>query len=177
MKKIIVLIIIIILLIFLNSKNVYSEVIIPDEAIRFRVIGNSNSIYDQNVKIQIRNILQNEILSLIDNSENIDDTRKIIKEHKDELSKIIRNKLNELGYDKGFKINYGYNYFPEKNYKGVKYKEGYYESLVVTLGNGDGDNFWCVLFPPLCTLETNDSNIDKVEYSFFIKEIIDKFFD
>ena len=78
MKKSIVLIIIIILLIFLNSKNVYSEVIIPDEAIRFRVIGNSNSIYDQNVKIQIRNILQNEILSLIDNSENIDDTRKII---------------------------------------------------------------------------------------------------
>lgn len=177
MKKSIVLIIIIILLIFLNSKNVYSEVIIPDEAIRFRVIGNSNSIYDQNVKIQIRNILQNEILSLIDNSENIDDTRKIIKEHIEELSEITRNKLNELGYDKSFKINYGYNYFPEKNYKGVKYKEGYYESLVVTLGNGDGDNFWCVLFPPLCTLETNDSNIDKVEYSFFIKEIIEKFFD
>lgn len=65
------------------------------------------------------------------------------------------------------------NYFPEKEYKGVKYDEGYYESLVITLGEGKGKNWWCVLFPPLCLVEAEES--DKVEYKFFIKELIDKY--
>ena len=56
----------------------------------------------------------------------------------------------------------------------IKYKEGNYESLVVTLGDGSGDNFWCVLFPPLCLLEAEDTN-NEVEYKFFVKELIDKY--
>ena len=65
---------------------------------------------------------------------------------------------------------------PEKHYKGVTYKEGNYESLVVKLGEGKGENFWCVLFPPLCLLEAEESDKDEVEYKSFIKEIIDKYF-
>ena len=49
-----------------------------------------------------------------------------------------------------------------------------YESLVITLGSGNGDNFWCVLFPPLCLLEENDTTSD-VEYSFFVKELLNKY--
>ena len=62
---------------------------------------------------------------------------------------------------------------PEKEYKGVKYKEGYYESWVITLGEGEGNNWWCVLFPPLCLVEAEEA--DEVEYKFFIKELIDKY--
>jgi stage II sporulation protein R len=61
-------------------------------------------------------------------------------------------------------------------YKGKTYKPDNYESLVITLGDGLGENFWCVLFPPLCLLETSDEEIDDVEYTSFIKEIIDKYF-
>ena len=87
-----------------------------------------------------------------------------------ELFKLwIANKDN---YD----INYGENYFPEKEYKGVSYEEGNYESLVITLGDGLGDNFWCVLFPPLCLLEAEENDTNKIEYTSFIKEIIDKYF-
>ena len=68
-----------------------------------------------------------------------------------------------------YKVNYGDNYFPEKTYKGVKYNSGNYKSLVVTLGNGEGDNFWCVLFPPICNIDTNYSNH---KYKFLIKEIV-----
>ena len=46
----------------------------------------------------------------------------------------------------------------------------------MTLGNGDGNNWWCVLFPPLCLMETNQDSLDEVEYKSFIKEIIDKYF-
>ena len=73
-------------------------------------------------------------------------------------------------------MNYGINYFPEKKYKGVIYEEGYYESLVITLGKGNGENWWCVLFPPLCLMEGEDNNTDEVEYKSFVKEMIDKYF-
>ncbi len=66
------------------------------------------------------------------------------------------------------------NHFPEKEYKGVIYEEGDYQSLVVTLGSGSGKNWWCVLFPPLCLLENND--MEEVEYRSFIADTVDKYF-
>lgn len=175
MRKIIVLIITIMLLFIFSNISKKTESIIPDSAIRFRVIANSNTAYDQNVKIQIRNLIQNKILELTKDTKSIEEVRNIILEHQEELYSIINNKLEELNYDKSFKLSYGNNYFPEKKYKGLIYKSGDYESLVITLGEGKGDNFWCVLFPPLCTLEVDESTSD-VEYKFFIKEIIDRYF-
>ncbi len=174
MKKILlVLSIISILYIGLNFKE--EESIIPDDAIRFRVVANSNTVYDQNIKIQVRNTIQNEIFSLIKDSKTIEETRKILSEHQKELYGVVSNKLQELKYDKSFNIKYGYNHFPKKKYKGVTYKEGNYESLVITLGDGKGDNFWCVLFPPLCLLETEESTSSDVEYRFFVKDLVDKY--
>ena len=91
------------------------------------------------------------------------------------LDNLTKETLKNLGYDKDYKINYGYNYFPKKKYKSVTYKEGMYESLVITLGTGEGDNWWCVLFPPLCLVEADESTVGDAEYTFFIKEIIDKY--
>ena len=175
MKKFIIFIISIFILFTLFSKTKEKESIIPDSAIRFRVIANSNTAYDQNIKIQIRNLIQNKILELTKDTKSIKEVRNILIEHKEELYNITKEKLDTLGYDKNFKVTYGNNYFPEKKYKGLTYKSGNYESLVITLGEGNGDNFWCVLFPPLCTLEVDESTSD-VEYKFFIKEIIDKYF-
>ena len=74
-----------------------------------------------------------------------------------------------------YSINYGNNYFPKKVYQEVEYPEGNYESLVITLGDGLGDNWWCVLFPPLCLLEAQEENIKDINYTFYIKELIDKY--
>ena len=174
MKKILLLLSIIsFIYIGLNYKE--DDNIIPDEAIRFRVVANSNTVYDQNIKLQVRNTVQNEIFKLIKDSKSIDETRKILKEHQKELYDVTNNKLKELDYNKGFEIKYGFNHFPKKKYKGVTYKEGNYESLVITLGSGNGDNFWCVLFPPLCLLEADDNSSSNIEYKFFVKDLIDKY--
>lgn len=173
MKKIILFLVIVASLMFLINNNVSSETIIPDSAIRFRVIGNSNTVYDQNIKIQIRNVIQNKILELTKDTSTIEEVREVLTEHQNELYEITNNKLKELNYDKPVNINYGYNYFPKKKYKGVTYKEGNYESLVITLGEGAGDNFWCVIFPPLCMAEVED--INEVEYKFFVQELINKY--
>ena len=86
------------------------------------------------------------------------------------INKLIKQNL----MSDNFTVNYGMNYFPSKTYKGIVYDGGYYNSLVVTLGDGEGDNWWCVLFPPLCLMEENETTSD-VEYKFFVKSIIEKF--
>lgn len=174
MKKLIILAIACITLFsFINVKE--EELIIPDEAIRLRVIASSNSVEDQNIKKQVRDNIQKEIIKLTDNK-NLENTRKNIKANLGKIEEITKNTLKELNVKEEYDIHYGYNYFPDKEYKGVTYKEGYYESLVITLGKGQGENFWCVLFPPLCLLEAEDTTTDEVEYKFYIQELFEKYF-
>ena len=73
-----------------------------------------------------------------------------------------------------YSIKYGMNYFPKKVYKGVVYPSGNYESLVITLGSGLGDNWWCVLYPPLCLINDNQTTND-VEYRSFVYDLINKY--
>jgi len=172
MKNILIILAILFLgyIVYSDNKDYY---IIPKESIRFRVIANSNSVYDQYIKKEVKESLEENFYSDLLESKSIDESRKIINNNIKNYETIVKNKLDELSYEKDFSINYGLNYFPEKEYKGVIYEEGNYESLVVTLGSGEGSNFWCVLFPPICTLETEESN--DVEYRFLIKDLFDKY--
>lgn len=163
----------IIILFFISIGGIFliknEEIIIPDNAIRFRVIANSNNVKDQQEKMIIKDKIEKEIYNLIGTKKNVEEVRDVLKNNMDDIKKII-DKYN-VKYD----INYGINYFPTKNYKGIMYPAGNYESLVITLGEGLGDNFWCVLFPPLCLVENNLEDTSNIEYRSYIKEIIDKF--
>ena len=155
--------------------NIFSKkIVIPDEAIRIRVLANSNSNYDQHIKQEVKENLINSIISLIDKNDSIDTFRNKIINNITNFSSNIDTVLSTNNYEKQYSINYGLNYFPKKYFKGVKYNEGYYESLVVTLGDGLGDNWWCVLFPPLCLIEA--SEYSNVEYTTLVGELISKYF-
>lgn len=166
MKKIIIgLFLIMVCILFSNNKEDY--VIIPDKAIRFRIIANSNNIEDQRMKYQIKQEITPILTSIA--SDNYETTNNSIKKILPTIDKLLSSKLID------YQINYGLNYFPEKVYKGIKYSEGNYESLVITLGDGQGDNWWCVLFPPLCLIENQEDSLKDYEYTYYIKEIIKKF--
>lgn len=171
MKKLVIIILVIVLGYYLMQTGEAIE--IPDEAIRLRVIANSDSEYDQEIKMKVSEKLQSRLYNLLKNTKGLQEAESIINKNMSNIESDIKKVLNNEGYTLGYKINYGLNYFPEKKYKGVTYKEGEYESLVVTLGEGKGKNWWCVLFPPLCILEAEEST--EVEYKFFIKEMIDKY--
>lgn len=149
---------------------------IPNEAIRIRVIGNSNSDYDQEKKQEIRKEVQLYMQNLLKDAKTTEEARTIINNNLNNLNKNIDTYLTQINYDKDYTINFGLNYFPEKEYKGIKYKEGLYESLLITLGEGKGNNWWCVLFPPICLLEAEESETNEVEYKSFVKELIEKYF-
>lgn len=170
MKKIIFFTILIVIMLNLNISEKYTN----ENSIRFRIIPNSNETKDILIKEQIFNNIQPDI-EKINSSSNINKTREIIVNSLDNLDSTIKNTMLENNYDKEFSVNYGLNYFPEKEYNGITYNEGYYESLVIKIGDAKGDNFWCIMFPPLCFLEAKE-NDEKVEYKFFITKIINKLF-
>lgn len=173
MKKIMVVLFILVILFISSSNN--ASVVIPKESIRFRVIANSNSKEDQKDKKIIAKNLALSVNDLLSSSNNIEDSRNLITKNIPKIENNIKSTIKKNNIKTGFSIKYGNNYFPEKKYKGVVYKEGDYESLVVTLGKGKGKNFWCVLFPSLCLLETEEKS-ENVNYTSYVKEQIDKYF-
>lgn len=167
MKKVIIILFALSLLVIFTKKE--EDIIIPTNSIRFRVIANSNTLEDQQKKLLIKDKIEKEIYNLIKDANSTNDVRDVISSNMEVIDKLVKE------YNVPYKINYGLNYFPTKNYKGVMYKAGDYESLVITLGEGMGNNFWCVLFPPLCLLDNNEEDISDIKYQSYVKNILDKF--
>lgn len=172
MKKTMILIGLIIgIYIFIGYK--FSDIEIPNEALRIRILANSNSDYDQQIKNNVKIEIQDYIYDLLKDTTDIDEARKIINSKLDNISSLTNMSLKKQNYNLPYSVNFGYNYFPEKVYKGITYDAGYYESLLITLGSGKGDNWWCVLFPPLCLLEAEEST--EIEYTTLVGELLKKY--
>ncbi len=156
----------------LNTTN-GTRKLIPDEAIRLRVIPNSNSSYDQEIKGLVKEELRESMEELLKDTKGIDQARMVIVKNLPTIDAKVANVLKRENYSLGYTLDYGMHSFPEKTFGGISYEAGVYESLLITLGKGEGDNWWCVLFPPLCLLEAEES--DSVEYKFFLQELIEKY--
>lgn len=175
MRKIILMIVALIVLLQVASTYKNDYYVIPEKSIRIRIIPNSNNIKDQFIKKQVQTNIELEIEKDLENSKSIENSRRIINKNITNYKNTVQTVLEKEQINQKYSVDYGYHYFPEKEYKGVKYKEGKYESLLITLGKGEGDNWWCVLFPPICSLEVEETETDEIEYKFFIKEMFDKY--
>ncbi len=167
MKKIIC--ILFIILSFVIFKN--DESYIKDDSIRFRVIAHSNSPRD----ILMKELVVKELSNILFKSYDIDTTRENIVKN----LALVETKIDELfvnnDYYETYNIMYGMNEFPRKEYNGVIYEEGLYESLVVEIGDGLGNNYWCFLYPSLCMVDIGDEE-ESVVYKSKIMEIINDLF-
>lgn len=169
MKKLIIIASIIILILVSNKE--YDKILIPEESIRIRVIANSNNIEDQMLKLKVKEQIENNLYTNLKNVKDIESARTIIKTSIPELNTIVSKTIN----NNNFTINYGNNYFPEKELNGINYNKGNYESLVINLGEAKGNNWWCVLFPPLCMIEANENDTNNVEYKSKVLEILNEY--
>lgn len=173
MKKI-VLIIAIITSILIYSEIKKETVVIPNSAIRLRVIPNSNSAQDQNIKKQVKTYLEKNTYNILKDEKSIKEARKKINENIPVIEENVGRIFKDNNYDVSYNVNYGYNYFPSKTYRGITYKEGYYESIVISIGAAEGDNWWCVLFPNLCLADLEQK--ENSEYKSWVIETINKIF-
>ena len=162
----------IILVIIYVYKSQEQNIFIPDTSIRLRVIPNSNNPKDINIKEKVKAYLEKDIYTLIKDTNDIEDARNIIDNNLLNIENNIKDIFKENDYSIPYNIDFGFNYFPKKEYKGLTYEEGYYESLVISIGKAEGDNWWCVLFPNFCLVDTEQ----KPEYKSYFQELINKIF-
>lgn len=126
---------------------------IPKDAIRLRILANSDSAKDQAVKRSIRDEVNRNVETWVKDLKTADQAKRVITAHLDEIRHTVANKLKAEGVNVPYKVTLGEAKFPTKMYGGYVYPAGMYQALVVTLGSGQGANWWCVLFPPLCFLD------------------------
>lgn len=128
--------------------------VIPDEAIRLRILANSDSDADQELKRMVRDEVNEVITEWVAEITDIEEARKLIEARIPEINEIVKEVLKGEGSSDSFKVEYGSDItFPAKLYGDYVYPAGEYEAVLITIGEGKGDNWWCVLFPPLCFLD------------------------
>lgn len=163
--------IITLLLIPVVGKTIYSEQkenyqVIPDEAIRLRILANSDDEADQEIKHLVRDQVNKHISEWVADISDIDEARKLIQDNIPAINEIVAQTLKKAGSNADYQVEYGENItFPAKLYGSYLYPAGEYEAVLITLGKGDGANWWCVLFPPLCFLDFSNGTTVSAEAS------------
>ncbi|MEW5593900.1 stage II sporulation protein R [Peribacillus frigoritolerans] len=127
--------------------------VIPDEAIRLRILANSDAEEDQAVKRLIRDEVNEDITKWVEELTSLDEARDVITSHLPDIQATAEAVIKEQGLEQSVKVDFGQAEFPTKLYGQYLYPAGEYEAVIITLGEGDGANWWCVLFPPLCFLD------------------------
>lgn len=177
MKKLSIFIIICvaILLILPNSGQANGEVSQSDIAsklIRFHVIANSDSDSDQALKLKVRDEILKYIAPKLQNSKSIDESRKIIKKNDGEIKHIAEDVIKKNGYNYKVTSTFGNFDFPVKQYGNIVLPQGNYEAYRVVIGSGEGKNWWCVMFPPLCFVDLTKGEVAVKETENQIKKVL-----
>lgn len=133
------------------SENVNRD--LADNLIRLHVIANSDSPADQALKRNVRDVILSYMNEQLKASKDINRTRAIINEKMDEIIRLSTEELRRNGSGYGVQASFGSYPFPTKAYGDVTLPAGKYQALRVVIGKGEGANWWCVLFPPLCFVD------------------------
>ena len=126
---------------------------LENSVFRLHVIANSDSKEDQNLKYIVRDKLLQYMNSYLSNTSTKEDAIKIANEHLDEFKQVAINTIKEQGYSYNVNVKVGNFEFPTKTYGDISLPAGFYEALRVEIGEAKGQNWWCVMFPPLCFVD------------------------
>jgi stage II sporulation protein R len=134
---------------------------IPKESIRLRIIANSDSIQDQWLKREVRDAIVREMNGWVKEIDSYDEAVELVSGKLPELQTIVEKTIREKGFTYEATVDFGQVPFPTKLYGSYVYPAGNYQALRVRIGEAKGQNWWCVLFPPLCFIDM--SNGDAVQ--------------
>ena len=163
-----------------TNSDVSEYQVIPDEAIRLRILANSDSDEDQQLKREIRDKVNAEITEWVAEIADIEEARTMIENRLDEIEQIVEQTIEQSGEGQSFQVEYGKDVaFPAKVYGSFVYPAGHYEAILISLGEAKGANWWCVLFPPLCFLDFSTGTsvaeeVDEEEEEHDVEDEIDE---
>lgn len=148
------------LLLHSNAKAGDLQEGIAKEIIRFHVIANSDSPEDQQLKLRVKDTLVKELSPLFKDSANIEESRAIIQSNLSRIATTATEIIHQYGYSYSVTVSLEPSYFPMKVYGDYTFPPGTYEALRVKIGDASGQNWWCVMFPPLCFVDETYSIVD-----------------
>lgn len=126
---------------------------IADSVFRLHVIANSDSAEDQNLKYIVRDKVIEYMSSISQNASSKEDVIEIAKANLDKIQAIASQTIRENGYTYSVNVEVGNFSFPSKRYGDITLPPGYYDALRIKIGEAEGQNWWCVMFPPLCFVD------------------------
>lgn len=129
---------------------------VRSEVVRLHILANSDSDEDQAVKLLVRDALLRESEALAGEYTSVEEAEKYFRDNKDELTAIANRVLNENGFDYTATVTLTEEYYETRQYGELTFPAGIYTSLRVILGDGEGHNWWCVMFPNLCVPVAGD---------------------
>lgn len=127
---------------------------LAEEVLRFHVLANSDSKKDQAVKLQVRDAALDYIKQNIPSDLEVEGTKEWIRYHIDGIEEVSRNAAAEAGSSDPVNAAVTTCWFPDKTYGDVTFPAGNYEALRIEIGKAQGHNWWCVLYPSLCFLDS-----------------------
>lgn len=140
------------------------------EYLRIHIRANSNSTEDQNVKYKVKEGVVDGLIPLLSEINSFDEAKEVMYENLDFIESIANKILAEEGFSYTAKADIDNEYFPTRTYDNVVLEEGYYDALILRLGSGEGDNWWCLVYPAFCFTRSDKS--ENVIYISKIWEII-----
>ena len=144
----------------INNRMQTTEKAFAKGIIRLHVIANSDEEYDQQLKLKVRDTILKKTREKYGDMENAENMRINLESDMEYIKKIAKQVITENGYDYDVNVVLGESYFPRKSYGNITLPEGNYNALKVEIGKAQGQNWWCVLFPPLCFVDEACVKID-----------------
>lgn len=128
---------------------------IANSVFRLHVIANSDTEEDQSLKYKVRDKLLEYMNSISSNCSSKEEVIELANKHKQDFYNLAKQVISDNGYDYNVNIKIGNFDFPTKNYGDISFPAGSYDALRVEIGNASGQNWWCVMFPPLCFVDVS----------------------
>ena len=146
------------LYVILSFLPIHSEAAIYDNVLRLHVLANSDSAEDQELKLLVRDKILEETSSLFADCKTKEEAQRAVEENTERIKEIAEDTIRAAGYDYAVSVSIGQEEYPTKNYEECCFPAGEYLSLRVMIGEAEGENWWCVLFPPLCLNAASQSS-------------------
>lgn len=186
-KRFCILSLLLILYIFVSAISYTNAVCmdISDNVFRLHVIANSDSKEDQNLKYIVRDNVLDYVAQISTTASSKEDIINILQNHLTEIEAIALDTIRKNGFDYSVCVEIGNFSFPTKKYGDIILPPGYYDSLKIQIGEATGQNWWCVMFPPLCFVDVTSgivpeeskellqSNLSEEEYNLISEESTD----
>lgn len=146
--------------------NLPTEKQVDYDYLRIHIRANSNSTIDQNVKIKVKDNVVAYLTPKLCDVQTKQQAVDIVVKERENITLIVANTLKANGLEYGANVKLTNEYFPARTYVNTTLESGYYDAVVVDLGDAVGDNWWCVMYPPLCFATQNNTNKVKFKSRF-----------